>query len=154
MMLIINVVICWFINPNDFSLLVLWQPITMPRNSPPFTPKRMIEYWDGNLIECCVMYLAAVMALSERTLVFGEIGHPQMVLVYTSNMDKWWIGMIGILMCVFDSLQVQIFLRGAQLAKVGGRIVYSTCSFNPVENEAVVAEVLRLSKGKGRIVED
>ncbi|KAI8886813.1 S-adenosyl-L-methionine-dependent methyltransferase [Backusella circina FSU 941] len=45
------------------------------------------------------------------------------------------------------NLQVQIFLRGAQLTKVGGRIVYSTCSFNPVENEAVVAEVLRLSKG-------
>ncbi|KAI9320764.1 S-adenosyl-L-methionine-dependent methyltransferase [Dichotomocladium elegans] len=43
--------------------------------------------------------------------------------------------------------QVQIFLRGAQLTKVGGRIVYSTCSFNPVENEAVVAEVLRLTDG-------
>ncbi|ORZ03789.1 S-adenosyl-L-methionine-dependent methyltransferase [Syncephalastrum racemosum] len=43
--------------------------------------------------------------------------------------------------------QVQIFLRGVQLTKVGGRIVYSTCSFNPVENEAVVAEVLRQTKG-------
>ncbi|SAM02707.1 hypothetical protein [Absidia glauca] len=45
------------------------------------------------------------------------------------------------------TLQVQIFLRGAQLVKMGGRIVYSTCSFNPIENEAVVAEVLRLSEG-------
>ncbi|KAI8379664.1 S-adenosyl-L-methionine-dependent methyltransferase [Radiomyces spectabilis] len=43
--------------------------------------------------------------------------------------------------------QVQIFLRGAQLLKLGGRIVYSTCSFNPIENEAVVAEVLRLTNG-------
>lgn len=32
-------------------------------------------------------------------------------------------------------------------AQVGGIMVYSTCSFNPVENEAVVAELLRLSRG-------
>ena len=40
-------------------------------------------------------------------------------------------------------LQIQIALRGAYLLRVGGHMVYSTCTFNPVENEAVVAEILR-----------
>ncbi|RCH86349.1 hypothetical protein CU098_004063 [Rhizopus stolonifer] len=51
------------------------------------------------------------------------------------------------------STQVQIFARGCQLVKVGGRIVYSTCSFNPIENEAVVAEVLRQTKGAIRLLD-
>nr|CAB3481197.1 unnamed protein product [Digitaria exilis] len=38
-------------------------------------------------------------------------------------------------------LQVNIAMHGIELLKVGGRVVYSTCSMNPVENEAVVAEV-------------
>jgi len=44
-------------------------------------------------------------------------------------------------------IQVGIGMRGASLLKVGGSMVYSTCSFNPVENEAGVAELLRLSNG-------
>lgn len=39
-------------------------------------------------------------------------------------------------------LQMRILLRGLELLKVGGRLVYSTCSFNPIENEAVLAGVL------------
>jgi len=40
-------------------------------------------------------------------------------------------------------LQVKILRRGCELLKVGGRLVYSTCSMNPTENEAVVASLLR-----------
>ncbi|KAI5401193.1 hypothetical protein KIW84_065878 [Lathyrus oleraceus] len=34
-------------------------------------------------------------------------------------------------------------MQGLSLLKVGGGMVYSTCSMNPIENEAVVAELLR-----------
>ena len=37
-------------------------------------------------------------------------------------------------------VQLRIALHSAQLLKVGGRLVYSTCTFNPIEDEAVVAE--------------
>ena len=40
-------------------------------------------------------------------------------------------------------LQVDLLIRAAHLVKGGGRLVYSTCSLDPIENEAVVAEVLR-----------
>lgn len=40
-------------------------------------------------------------------------------------------------------MQVDIAMRGAALLAAGGHMVYSTCSIDPIENEAVVAELLR-----------
>ncbi len=50
-------------------------------------------------------------------------------------------------------LQASIAMNGARLAKVGGYICYSTCSMNPIENEAVVAEILRTSDGSLELVD-
>lgn len=62
---------------------------------------------------------------------------------------KWNVGMGNGL----HGLQVQIAMRGLALLKVGGRMVYSTCSMNPVENEAVVAEILRRCGGSVELVD-
>ena len=42
-----------------------------------------------------------------------------------------------------NPLQVALVRKGAMLLAPGGRMVYSTCSMDPIENEAVVAEILR-----------
>ncbi|CAG9997541.1 unnamed protein product [Clonostachys byssicola] len=47
--------------------------------------------------------------------------------------------------------QVRILVRALQMLKVGGRVVYSTCSMNPVENEAVVAAAIARCGGKENV---
>jgi len=51
------------------------------------------------------------------------------------------------------SLQISILERAFKLVKTGGRLVYSTCSFNPIEDEAVVAAVLEKVKGQFELVD-
>lgn len=51
------------------------------------------------------------------------------------------------------SLQTRILIRGLTLLRAGGRLVYSTCSLNPIENEAVVAAALRHFKGEVELVD-
>eukprot|EP00918_Siedleckia_nematoides_P065951 GHVU01143434.1.p1 GENE.GHVU01143434.1~~GHVU01143434.1.p1 ORF type:complete len:849 (+),score=142.06 GHVU01143434.1:201-2747(+) len=41
------------------------------------------------------------------------------------------------------NIQQKILRRGLEMLEVGGRIAYSTCSLNPVEDEAVVASILQ-----------
>ncbi|GFN95333.1 tRNA (cytosine(34)-c(5))-methyltransferase [Plakobranchus ocellatus] len=68
------------------------------------------------------------------------------------NFDVWskWHPLQGANM---HGLQCKILQRGCQLLEVGGRIVYSTCSMNPAEDEAVIADLLRSSNGAMELVE-
>ncbi len=44
------------------------------------------------------------------------------------------------------NLQIDLLRKAVSLVKPGGVIVYSTCSLDPIENEAVVAEIIRTEK--------
>lgn len=47
--------------------------------------------------------------------------------------------------------QIRILVRALQLLKVGGRVVFSTCSMNPVENESVVVSAIERCGGPGNV---
>ncbi len=49
-------------------------------------------------------------------------------------------------------VQAALLAKGVQLCRPGGRIVYSTCTFAPEENEAVVDALLRRFGGDLRLV--
>jgi 16S rRNA C967 or C1407 C5-methylase (RsmB/RsmF family) len=50
-------------------------------------------------------------------------------------------------------MQLAIALNGARLTKVGGYLCYSTCAMSPIENEAVVAELLRTTDGALELID-
>ncbi|MBI2117689.1 hypothetical protein HYT95_02210, partial [Candidatus Peregrinibacteria bacterium] len=50
-------------------------------------------------------------------------------------------------------LQVALLVSAIHAAKAGGRIVYSTCTLTPEENEGVVLEVLKMLEGKVEVVD-
>ncbi|MBL6884781.1 MAG: RsmB/NOP family class I SAM-dependent RNA methyltransferase [Candidatus Poseidoniaceae archaeon] len=58
------------------------------------------------------------------------------------NRNVWWKWSPKESRSLFR-LQVEITTRGASLLRPGGKLVYSTCSIDPCENEAVVAQLLR-----------
>jgi 16S rRNA C967 or C1407 C5-methylase (RsmB/RsmF family) len=49
--------------------------------------------------------------------------------------------------------QLKIASRAIMCIKLGGTVVYSTCSFNPIEDEAVVCELLKLFKDEIELVD-
>ena len=61
-----------------------------------------------------------------------------------------WEPLLGLRM---HPLQLQIAMRACALLKVGGLLSYSTCSLNPIENEAVVAALLARCGGAIELVD-
>ena len=50
-------------------------------------------------------------------------------------------------------LQLKILVRGLELLAENGRIVYSTCAMNPLEDEAVIATAIRMSQGAIELID-
>jgi len=56
------------------------------------------------------------------------------------NRWKWWKSTDGM---VLHELQITLLKKAIAMTKIGGNVVYSTCSLNPLENESVITEIMR-----------
>lgn len=50
-------------------------------------------------------------------------------------------------------IQCRILRRGLEMLDIGGRITYSTCSLNPIEDEAVIHRILKETQGAVKILD-
>mmetsp|Transcript_27619 Transcript_27619/g.44120 ORF Transcript_27619/g.44120 Transcript_27619/m.44120 type:complete len:347 (+) Transcript_27619:386-1426(+) len=68
------------------------------------------------------------------------------------NKGLWahWVPHYGLQL---HTTQLQIAMRAVHLLKVGGVMAYSTCSLNPVENEAVVGALLDAFRDEVEVVD-
>ncbi len=55
--------------------------------------------------------------------------------------------------CNLHGIQYRIAKRGVELLEVGGKMVYSTCSLNPLEDEAVIHRLLKDAGGSLELVD-
>ena len=51
---------------------------------------------------------------------------------------------------IFYRIQKKVLQRGLELLAIGGKLVYSTCSLNPVEDEAVILALIKQCGKKSR----
>jgi multisite-specific tRNA:(cytosine-C5)-methyltransferase len=65
-----------------------------------------------------------------------------------TSLWKGWVPGSGL---GLHQTQIRILVRALQLLKAGGRVVYSTCSMNPVENESVIAAAIDRCGGPEKI---
>ncbi|KAL8775695.1 MAG: hypothetical protein Q9209_000191 [Squamulea sp. 1 TL-2023] len=66
------------------------------------------------------------------------------------NANVWKDWLPGNAIGLFPT-QVRILVRALQMTKAGGRVIYSTCSMNPVEDEAVVAAAIERCGGQSKV---
>ena len=85
------------------------------------------------------------MVLSERTQQYDEHGTLPHLSHYTGNLISSHVTLLR--------LQLRILVRGLELLRAGGHLVYSTCSLNPIEDEAVVCTAVKLGKGSVELVD-